>query len=231
MRFRTHTLILAVTILPLRLSAQSPRDSIISVSASRSSRIAADRASFYVIVEGTAETPADALTRVDGKVKAVTEALKTFGSRVTLDPPMAYGVGPTPAPNGYPGVAAPATHLARSVIRVQLNRADQVATVVAAAIAAGASNMSSLSFESSVADSVRRARMTEALGVARGDAQAIAHSLGLQLGALVSVNTGGGPIGFQPQPSLIFDNRFSPQAAAPEITISANATVQYRVVR
>jgi uncharacterized protein YggE len=228
---RPILLVALALIVPVGLSAQAARDSIISVSATRTTRVVADRASFYVIVEGTAETPADALARVDAKLKAVTAALRALGSRVALDPPIAYGVGPTPNPNGYPGASSPPTNLARSVIRVQLSRADDVASVVAAAIGAGAANTSSLSFESSVADSVRRVRITDAIAIARSDAQAIAHSLGVQLGALVNVTTGGGPIGFQPTPSLVFDNRYNPQAQAPEIAVSGNVTLQYRVVR
>src|SRR5436190_756533 len=99
---RLQLLLLAV--LPVPLVAQT-RDSIVSVSASRTTRVPPDRASFYVIVEGTAEIPADAITRVDSKLKTVTEALKGFGSRVKLDQPIAYGVGPSPSLNGYPGVA------------------------------------------------------------------------------------------------------------------------------
>src|SRR4029077_2781528 len=136
--------LLLLALLPVSLLAQTPRDSIVSVTASRTTRIAPDRASFYLIVEGTAETPADAITRVDTKVKAVTDALKSFGSRIKLDPPIAYGVGPPPALNGYPGVAAPATNLARSVIRVQIEHPEQTAPV----IAAGAASSSSLTFES-----------------------------------------------------------------------------------
>src|ERR1035437_5299664 len=78
----------------------------------------------YVVVEGTAETAPDAVARVETKVKAGSAALKGFGSRLEVDPPIAYAVGATPAPNGYIGAATPASNLARSVIRVQLIRPD-----------------------------------------------------------------------------------------------------------
>jgi uncharacterized protein YggE len=228
---RLHFLLVAI--LPMSLSAQiTARDSVVTISASRTSKIAPDRASFYVTVEGTAETPNDAVARVETKLRAVTDALKGLGSRVTLDAPIAYGVGPSPAPNGYPGNATPPTNLARSVIRVQVNRPDQIANVIATAIAAGASGSSSLSFESSLADSVRRARIAEALSVARTDAEATASSLGLRLGALVSVSSTASPIAFGGSTQIIFDNRYSSQSSpAPEITIVTNVTVQYRLVR
>ncbi len=222
---------LLFAVLPMPLLAQTPRDSIVTVSASRTTKVPPDRASLYLVVEGTAETPADAIARVDIKLKGVVDALRGFGSRVKLDPPVAYGVGPSPALNGYPAAAAPATNLARSVIRVQLDRPEQTAQIIGAAIGAGAASSSSLTFESSVVDSVRRARIGEALGVARSDAEAIASSLGARLGALVSVSTTGGSFPFQASSTLNFDTRFGQQAQAPDVTVTTNVTVQYRLVR
>ena len=219
------------TLCPLPLLAQTQRDSVISVSAFRTTRVAPDRAALYLVVEGTAETAADAIARVDIKLKAVADALKSFGARATLDPPVSYGVGPTPNPSGYPSPATPATNLARSVMRVQFDRLDQLAPVVAAAIAAGAASISSLSFESSVADSVRRARINDAIGVARLDAEAIATSLGGRLGSLVSVTTTGSPFAFQPSSMLSFDTRFGQQAQIPDIQVTTSVTVQFRIVR
>jgi hypothetical protein len=91
---------------------------IVTVTASRNSRILADRASLYVVVEGTAETAPDAVARVETKLKAVSAALKGFGSRLEVDPPIAYAVGATPAPNGYLGAATPASNLARGGVAV-----------------------------------------------------------------------------------------------------------------
>jgi len=222
--------LLVLVLLPLPLQAQAVRDSIVTVTASRISRIAPDRASLYVVVEGTAETAVDAVARVETKLKGVSEALKGFGSRVEADRPIAYTVGATQAPNGYPGAATPASNLARTVIRVQLARPDQIAHVVAAALGAGAVSTSSLTFESTVADSVRRTRIADALAAARMDAEAIALSLGGRLGPLVDVSTTGG-FSFQ-QPSMLnFDNRFGQQAAAPEVTINTSVTVRYRLIR
>jgi len=61
--------LLVLVLLPLPLQAQAVRDSIVTVTASRISRIAPDRASLYVVVEGTAETAVDAVARVETKLK------------------------------------------------------------------------------------------------------------------------------------------------------------------
>jgi uncharacterized protein YggE len=221
-------LLLAVAF-PWPMLAQVPRDSVVSVSASRITRIAPDRASLYLIVEGTAETAADAITRAEAKLKAVTDALKAYGPRANLDLPVSYGVGPTPNLTGYPGQASPPTNLARFVVRVQVDRLEQLASIVAGAIGAGAATSSSLTFESSVADSVRRSRIGEAIGAARLDAEAVAASLGVRLGSLVSVSTTGGPFAFQGPSSLNFDGRFTQPTQVPDVQITTGVTVQFRL--
>ena len=223
-------LVLAVAF-PWPLLAQVSRDSVVSVSASRVTRIAPDRASLYVIVEGTAETAADAITRAEAKLKAVTDALRGFGPRVKLDSPISYGVGPTPNLTGYPGAVSSPTNLARFVVRVQVDRLDQLASIVAGAIGAGAATTSSLMFESSVADSVRRSRISEAIATARLDAEAAAASLGVRLGGLVSVTTTGGPFAFQGSSSLNFDGRFTQPMQVPDVQITTSVTVQFRLLR
>ncbi|HEY5060688.1 MAG TPA: hypothetical protein VII52_04080 [Gemmatimonadaceae bacterium] len=51
-----------------------------------------------------------------------------------------------------------------------------------------------------------------------------------RLGAFVDVSTGGQQ-GFAQTTALNFDNRFGQQPFAPEVTVTANVTVRYRLVR
>ena len=222
--------LLAAVLFPLSLQAQTRTDSTIAVSATRTAHVAPDRGAMFVIVEGTAETAADANARVETKLRAVSDALKALGQRIEMERPVGYGVSLAQNPNGYPMPANPASYVSRSVMRIQINRLDQISVVVAAALAAGATSTSSLTFESSVADSVRRERIAEAVNVARNDAQALAAALGGRLGALVDVTTTS-PNFFQGQNTLSFDNRFGQQASTPDIVINATVTMRYRIVR
>ncbi|MHB1312533.1 MAG: SIMPL domain-containing protein [Gemmatimonadaceae bacterium] len=220
-----------LAVLPLPLAAQVvSRDSVITVSASRTARVAPDRATLYVIIEGTAETPTAAVARADSKVKAVTEALRMPDARVEAERPIAYSVGPTQAPIGYPSTSAPTTHVARIVIRAGVGRPDRLASVIAAVLEAGASNTSPAVFESATTDSVRRARVGETLAAAKLDAESLAKSLGGHLGALVDVSTSGGGAFVAPS-AFSFDGRFGQQALAPEVTITTTVTVRYRLLR
>ena len=223
--------LLVLTLIPFTAHAQISRDSVITVTASRTSRILPDRASMFIVVEGTAETASDAVLRVETKLKSVGDALKGFGSRVDVDRPIAYSVGPTPPPTGYPIAQTPATNVARSLIRVTTARLDQLSSITAAALGAGASSGSSLTFESSVADSVRRARIAEVLSAAKGDAEALAQALGGRLGAVMDVSTNASPSFNQPS-FLYFDQRFGGgQSTAPEVVITTAVTVRYKLLR
>lgn len=224
--------LLALALIPFSAHAQISRDSIIAVTATRTTRIVPDRASLFVIVEGTAETAADAVARVDTKLKGVSDALRGFAARAEVDRPIAYSVGPTPNPNGYPVSQGPATNTARALIRVSTNRTDQIAGLVAAALGAGAANSSALTFESSAADSVRRTRIAEALNAAKGDAETLARALGGHLGAVVDVGVGGGGPSFTQPNYIVLDTRFSGgQTPAPEIVITTSVTVRYRLLQ
>jgi uncharacterized protein YggE len=223
---------LLALLVPLSLEAQATRDSVITVSASRTTRVVPDRASFYVVVEGNGETATDATAKVETKLKPVIDALKALGAKVETDRPIAYSVGPTINPNGYPGVATPPSNTARSLIRVQVTRADQMATVAAVALAAGASGMTGPTFEATAADSIRRARIAEALAAARADAQVIAASLDGRLGALVDASTTtAGNFAFPNVAQLNFDARFMQSATAPEVVVTTSVTVRFRLIR
>ena len=223
--------LLVAAFIPLSLQAQVRTDSTIVASATRTAHVAPDRGAMFVIVEGTAETAADANTRVETKLRAVNDALKSLNPKIDMERPVSYGVSLAQNPNGYPMPVNPGSFVSRSVMRIQISRLDQISAVVAAALAAGATSTSSLSFESSVADSVRRDRIAEAVGVARKDAQALATALGGHLGALVDVTTNSPNIGFQGQNALIFDNRFGQmQTPPPDVVITATVTMRYRIV-
>lgn len=220
-----------LALLPAIAGAQTIRDSTITVSATKISRIAPDRASMYVLVEGSAETAPDAVTRVETKLKAVAEAIKALGPRAEQDRAITYSVGPAAQQNMYPQQVMTPSNVSRAVLRVHMARADQVAHVAAAALGAGASGISAVTFESTVADSVRRSRMMEVLAVARADAQALATALDGKLGAIVDVSSMAGNIGFAGPTMLTFEPRFAQPTQVPEVTINTSVTVRFRLMR
>jgi uncharacterized protein YggE len=226
-------ILVAAIILPAALGAQQFRDSVISVSASRVAVVMADRASGWVVVEGTGETPADANARADTKLKAVGEAIRALGTAVSADRPISYGVAVAPNTNGYPMANVPTTYVARSVIRIQIAKLDQMGTAIASLLSAGAASVGNLAFESSASEGVRRDKVNEAIAAARSEAEALASALGGKLGALVDVSSSiPANFGFPQTQYLSIDSRFSSnQLLAPSVTVTTNVTLRFRLQR
>jgi uncharacterized protein YggE len=227
MKTRPFLLLLAALV-PLSLQAQAT-DSVISVNGSRTTQLVPDRASMFVLIEGTAETATDANARLETKLRALQEALRAFASRVESDPPISYGANVANNPN-YPVPPTP-TYASRSVMRVRINRIDQMHTIIAALVTAGAHSVTSIAFESSVVDSVRRARVPEVIAVARAEAELLAAGLGGRIGKLISANlSGNASYPTYNNPMVSFDNRYSGnQLTVPALAITTTVTLSYRL--
>lgn len=236
------SMVMALAILPslaqgqgarMDASDQEPR---IVVTATRTTRIAPDRALVYVTVEGTGETPADAAQRGAQKLQAVTAALQSFGGARDAIISVPYGVSPAPNINGFPGTSSQTSFISRYVLRVQPSRIDQITPLAVAAIAAGASSATPPTFEASGADSVRRLRFGEALTLARRDAEALATSLGGRLGSVMEVSTNSSPqgymgsAGFGGYVSFVSSYDFRGPVQPPDVVVTATVTVRYRFI-
>lgn len=215
---------------PTLLGAQATRDSVVTASATRTARVPADRASLLVSVEGTAETAREAVARVEAKASSVGDALRRVQGSNDVGRPMPFSVAPTPTMRSFPSAPTGPSFTAKIALRLVITDLSQMPTLLAAALDAGASTTSTAAFEASGADSVRRKLATDALTAARADVQAIAASLGGQLGALVDAGTStlfGNTV-----PSMfIAVESFSQQMAAPEVTFTVTANVRYRLVK
>lgn len=226
----TRLLVAAAVVLPSLLSAQAPPDSVVAVTVVRQARLEPDRASFYAIIEGTAETPTDAAARVTTKARAVFDALKGAGSAAEIAAPLIFSVAPASNRSGYPTPSSTPSFTARAVVRVAHARAQSAATLMATALGAGASNISFVTYEATAADSVRRVKVTEALAAAERDASALATTLGRRLGPMIDVTEAPNP-GLLQRNMLSIDYGFAQELLTPEVAVAASLTVRYRLVR
>jgi uncharacterized protein YggE len=233
-----NSIVAALAILPAvaqaqgaRLDATDPEPRIV-VTATRTTRLAPDRVTLYITVEGTGETPAEAAQRGAQKLQAVTAALQPFNGREAIVS-VPYGVSPAPNLNGFSGSSSPNSFLARYVLRVQPGRVDQITPLAVAAIAAGASSASPPTFEATGADSVRRQHYGEALTQARRDAETLATALGGRLGAVFEVSSNIGPPSFPSSAgyvSFVSGYDFRGPVQPPDIVVTATVTVRYRFI-
>jgi hypothetical protein len=121
-----------LALFPTIAFAQTICGNTMSVSANKISRIAPDRASMYVLAEGTAETPADAVARTETKPKSVTDAIRALGSRAEFDRPITYNVGTVVQRGSYLEPVNPLPNVSLTGVRVYVNRVDQIASVARA---------------------------------------------------------------------------------------------------
>lgn len=206
-------------------STPSPR---ISVTVTRTVRIAADRAVLYAAVEGTAETAADAAARAEQKAQAIGAALRGLG--LPVERPLSYGVSGVPVMNSYPGMPQQPQVVSRLVVRAPLANLQQAAAAAAAAHGAGASSAPITGFESSKADSVRRSLYADAVTSARQEAEALAQAMNVRLGRPTEASVTMGPQGLQFGYVNLFSRSFDggPQNT-PDVTVTATVVIRYPI--
>lgn len=224
------TLLLLVLCPSILFAQGGAADSILSVTVTRSERLAPDRATAFIGVEGTAETAMEAVVRAQSTMQAVLAALAKAGGRPLVGPPLPISIVDNPALRGYPAAQLPPSRVARAVVRVQVNRPEELAQLIAAAIDAGAKGSLSMAFESSATDSVRRLLLREAVAAGQQEAAALASALGGRLGAMVGTSTTGIPSFVQPT-MVSFDGSFSSSNGSPDVVVSVTLSLRYRLLR
>jgi uncharacterized protein YggE len=161
----------------------------ISTSASGEARVQPDRATILFAVETRAATAAKAGADNARRQKAVIDSLRKQGLAEGQVSTMGYSVAPEMRYDGkQPQVVG---YVARNTVRAEVNKIDQVGTLIDAALGAGANVVSSLRFYSSKADDARKTALADAVSKARNDADAMAKAAGGTLGALLELATSG----------------------------------------
>ena len=172
--------------IPLAASAAQPQ---IATSASGEARLAPDRANILVGVQTRAATAAAAARENNVRQQAVIGAIVAAGvprEQISTENYNVYAetradrAGQNPTVIGY---------VVSNVVRVEVRRTDQVGPVIDAALAKGANQVNGLEFFSSNTDAGRREALAEAIGKARGDAEAMARAAGGRLGQLLELST------------------------------------------
>jgi len=150
--------------------------------------VAPDRATIMIGVQTRAVTAADASAQNSRKQRAVIDAIKAKGIPPAQIATSGYSVVPETRYDRE-GQAAPRTtsYLVSNVVAVDVRKIDLVGPVIDAALAAGANQIKSLTFDVSAADSVRRVALASAVQKARADAEAIARAAGGTLGQLLDL--------------------------------------------
>ncbi|HVS59478.1 MAG TPA: SIMPL domain-containing protein [Gemmatimonadaceae bacterium] len=153
-------------------------------------RLAPDYAYVTIGVTSQAQNAVDAASENARRFDSIIGALHSFGlndrqlltSRYNLTQNYEYPKNAPPKPSGF---------AARSTIRAEVRRLEDLGKLIDASIAGGATEVSGVQFLASNTDDARRSAMTEAVRQARADADAMARAAGGTLGRLIALNSGG----------------------------------------
>ncbi len=158
-------------------------------SASGEVRLRPDRARILIGVQTRAPTAAAAARDNNARQQAVIAAIAATGVAKDDIATESYDVA-TDMRSDKPGQPPVVLgYVVTNVVRVEVRRTDQVAPIIDAALAKGANQINALEFYSSNADAARRQALTEAVGKARGDAEAMARAAGGRLGPVIELST------------------------------------------
>ena len=204
----------------------------IATSASGEARLTPDRANILIGVQTRAATAAAAARENNARQQAIIAAITAAGipkEQISTENYNVYAetrsdrAGQNPVVIGY---------VVSNVVRVEVRRTDQVGPVIDAALAKGANQINSLEFFSSNTDAGRRQALSEAIGKARGDAEAMARAAGGGLGQLLELSTAEvGP----PRPlyraAAMMDKSAAPTPIEPgELTLRVAVTGRWQFV-
>jgi uncharacterized protein YggE len=161
----------------------------IVTSATGEAQLTPDRAAVYVGVQTRASTAAVAARENAQKQSAIIDAIVALGISREQISTENYTVSPDTRYDQSTQRTTVTGYIVSNVVRVEVRRIDQVASVLDAALGKGANQINSLDFFASNSDSARHEALAQAIARARSDAEAMARAAGGSLGALVELST------------------------------------------
>jgi uncharacterized protein len=151
-------------------------------------KVTPDRATVYIGVQTRGRTAAAAAAENSQRQRAIIDTLRALGIAQAQIRTVNYSVHPEvvhdPRGQDAPRVTG---YVVGNSVRVEVQRIDQVSSVIDAGLAKGANNIAGIEFSVSTAEEARRQALEAAVRRARADAEAMAAAAGGQLGPLLEL--------------------------------------------
>ena len=191
---RSGSLSLAlVSLMSLRGTAQvsgpRPPEPVIMASSTGEAQLTPDRAAVYIGVQSRAATANAAARDNAQRQRAIIDAVVALGIPREQISTENYTVSPDTRYDQSTQRTTVTGYVVSNVVRVEVRRIDQVASVLDAALGKGANQINSLDFFASNTDSARHEALAQAISRARSDAEAMARAAGGSLGAVIELST------------------------------------------
>lgn len=172
---------------PARLSAQDMGSGPeVITSGTGTVTLPPDRVVVRMEVMTTAVSAADATSNNAPLAAQVEAALRGDGLSPDAIRPVGFMLSPRRHPSGDETLVS---YDARTTFEVRLEDVDALGRVLDVAIAAGATGVPSIAFQSDSVPAARRLALASAVAAARDDAETLAAASGGRLGALILVTT------------------------------------------
>src|SRR5205823_8903390 len=195
--------------------------------ASGEAQLAPDRAAVYIGVQTRATTAGVAARDNAQRQRTIIDAIIAAGVAREQISTENYSVAPETRYDQQTQKTSVTGYVVSNVVRVELRRIDQIASVLDAALAKGANQINSLDFFASNSDSARHEALAQAISRARGDAEAMARAVGGSLGALLELSTSdAGP---RPVYRMQLNSGFAAAVSAPTPIEPGQQTVRVSV--
>lgn len=162
------------------------------------------RVEIWIGIEGRGATAAAASGEHGPKLDRVLAALAGAGFGARSYESLGFAITPN---YDFAAGRKLLDYSARTTLQLTLRDLDRVAQVLDTALAAGATDVPVLRFESDTTAAGRRAALSQAVNEARADAEALAQAAGGRLGRLLSLTT-------NPRPDLLVGEMISARAAS-----------------
>jgi hypothetical protein len=191
-------LLLCTTLLVGSVSAQrtlaqasiaNPPHPEIVAAATGEAQLTPDRAAVYVGVQTRASTANAAARDNAQRQRAIIDAIVALGISREQVSTENYSVSPDTRYDQATQRTTIVGYVVSNVVRVEVRRIDQIASVLDTALSRGANQINSLDLFASNADSARHEALAQAVSRARSDAEAMARAAGGSLGPLVELGT------------------------------------------
>ena len=236
----TSAAVLAALAAPRALHAQTPPTPITSLPSVAASgrgeaRVTPDRATVLLTVETRARTAAAAAAENARRQQSTLDALARLGIPRNLLGTAGYNVFPEQRfqENQVPVVVG---YVARSTVRAEVRRVDQVGPVIDAALAAGSNAVGGVRFTASNIDAIRRSVLDSAVVNGCESATAVARASGRAVGELLEATVGddGGQFPVMdaaPMMSMARGAEATPTPINPgELTVATTVSTRWRLV-
>ena len=234
MRITTISLLasffLAPTIIVAQATAERSDLPDIETVGSGERRIPPDRATVMLLVESKSGGAAIAAAANAKTVAAVRDTLRKLGLDSATST-ASYNVGPDYEPMDREGPRR-VGYAARTLVRVDLRRLDQIGRVIDAGLAKGATGVEGVQFDASTSEEARRSALADAALAARRDAEALARALGGTLGPLLSASTASGmdPRRMNVMMRMAYSTSPATQVTPTELIITAGVVTRWRFI-